>query len=87
MMNSIDYSFHDIDFQSFSSENPVSACNPYINANSFIERPMKQLKASSWNSSTIENHIRPPPKASSSSSSSNIISFDNSNSSSVAISR
>ncbi|KAE8704086.1 Transcription factor bHLH18 [Hibiscus syriacus] len=88
MMNPIDYSFHDINFNSLSSEN--YACNPCIDGDSFVEasheiddfkRPMKQLKANSWNSSITENHIPPQPKAASSSSSSHIISFSNSNSS------
>ncbi|OMO56376.1 hypothetical protein CCACVL1_26597 [Corchorus capsularis] len=49
-----------------------------------FKRPIKQLKtADSWNSN---KSIPPPPKGASSSSSSHIISFDNSNISSPAIS-
>ncbi|GMJ08092.1 hypothetical protein like AT4G37850 [Hibiscus trionum] len=81
MMNPFDYSVHDLDnFHSFSSENYAYG-NSFVEASHEFERPMKQLKASSWNSCTTENHIPPPPNPSSSSSSSHIISFDNSNSS------
>ena len=93
MMNPIDYSFDDINFQPFSSESYSSYPNidqkiSHNNINGScvneashqvddFKRPMKQLKTNSWNSCITENI---PPKASSSSSF-HIISFDNSNSS------
>ncbi|XP_022773907.1 transcription factor bHLH18-like [Durio zibethinus] len=94
MMNPIDYSFDDINFQSFSSEsyssyphidqkishnNMNGSCiNDASHQVEDFKRPMKQLKTNSWDSSITENI---PPIKASSSSSSQIISFDNSNSS------
>ncbi|XP_022751164.1 transcription factor bHLH19-like isoform X1 [Durio zibethinus] len=95
MMNPIDYSFDDLNFQSFSSEsystypnidqkishnNINGSCiEASLQVEDYFKRPMKQLKTNSWNPCITENI---PPKASSSSSS-HIISFDNSNSSPV----
>ncbi|XP_021273896.1 transcription factor bHLH18-like isoform X1 [Herrania umbratica] len=93
MMNPMDYSFDDLNFQSFSSESYSSYQNidqkisSHNNMNDScigashqvddFQRPMKQLKTNSPNSCITENI---PPKASSSPSS-HIISFDNWNSS------
>ncbi|XWS33427.1 hypothetical protein CRYUN_Cryun22dG0081700 [Craigia yunnanensis] len=93
MINPIDFSLDDLNFQSFSSESYSSYPNidqkiSHNNINgSFTEashqvdddfkRPMKQLKTNSWNSCITENI---QPKASFSSCY-HIISLDNSNSS------
>ncbi|XVE82997.1 hypothetical protein DITRI_Ditri16bG0050900 [Diplodiscus trichospermus] len=93
MMNPIECSFDDLNFQSFSSESYSSYPNidqkislnnlkgSCIEASHLVDddfkRPMKQLKTNSWNSCITENI---PPKASPSSCS-QIISFENWNSS------
>ncbi|XP_050373870.1 transcription factor bHLH18-like [Argentina anserina] len=83
-MNShLDYSFEDLNFQSFSTESHSSYPDFTPHQNDVDQRPAKQPKInhSNWNScTTTHDHIITVPKASSSASS-HLISFDNSNSS------
>ncbi|TXG60009.1 hypothetical protein EZV62_014582 [Acer yangbiense] len=76
-MNPLDDSLDGLNFQSFSSESTKKESSSNIEASHIsIERPGKQLKTNSWNSSTTEHST--PKKSPSSTSQSQIISFENS---------
>ncbi|TXG60007.1 hypothetical protein EZV62_014580 [Acer yangbiense] len=77
-MNPLDYYLDELNFQSFSSES-YNETSHKRSATSYTERPAKQLRTNSWNSCTSTHEPSP-------SSSSQIISFDNSSSSTLAIS-
>ncbi|KAK1588085.1 hypothetical protein Q3G72_019717 [Acer saccharum] len=77
-MNPLDYYLDELNFQSFSSES-YNETSHKRSASSYTERPAKQLRTNSWHSCTSTHEPSP-------SSSSQIISFDNSTSSTLAIS-